>query len=256
MGHVFSPILCNIDLEYSFDHACRHREEWPDIGHPLPRCPLHNLIAFTVHVDDSAAFSRTLCDTCLFGFIQQLWPQDVSTTWEGSGPAFDFLHTSVRVLDSWCPKRGYLDITPRMDNTLFTRGSMAFPAVSRMAVFVCSDMQRFGDLQMVFWSILALWRRLFSDDVFACSHTLVDNLADFISEAMLLRWPLEWVIRAVRSFPKHHVGKFPNFVRAVGAQLNTHRGVFAELYDIYANMPAHDVPFRDAIIACTRHIRL
>ena len=120
MGSSMSEPAALTDLGGAVYETYSSLQKWKRTGLQVENLtPLQTLQA-VLHVDDALAFSRVWCAMCIEKGIGKIFPPDVGTTLEGTGPQVHFLHADVAI-DGIS-----VEVTPHTDNQELAEGKAVY----------------------------------------------------------------------------------------------------------------------------------
>ena len=202
MGGSFSEPATLIDLGHDVAKFHLSAAKQEQVGWILPGYSPTQLIAGLLHVDDSHIASRVFCLRCLLRGV----PPDVGTSLEDSGASVQFLQAQIHVLS-----HGEFAVGPAAQNIDYARGSALHPEFSRLAPFSGTAHHTYKMLRMFLSGRFVTFNRLAA----GVSRNAALATAATVCECLRLQWPLAWIIRVMRTVPRHYRSEYTACLRKV-----------------------------------------
>ena len=213
MGGPVSSPCTSLDLETAIARFYRDPKTAERIGWHVDGFTPAQLVQGLLHVDDAIALSKVLCVDCLFRGVEQLWPEDVGVSLEGSGGNVPFLHVEVQATGECtaAPVR----IIPIAHNREFARGTALLPAFSKLPPYIGKEVTPKRRLAEYVWTRIASHDQVLRHS----AEAAVEPLAELVTEAVRLQWPGPTVASVLRALPRTHTSDLAVLVRRMGARL-------------------------------------
>jgi hypothetical protein len=226
-GNAFSPVLSRLLLDISHHRLWKQPStiKFQPIQRALLRQKPREIIATKFHVDDSIWWSFMLCEVCIFGLVQALWPPEIGLTNEGTTSTLTFLHVDLEFEQA----RPYRIIPhARNVNHEFAMGSQESLPVCGLPPWT-PGVTTVAALQTTFhsrlWLLAGTYRKPRAPE--GAYHVVL-----LVLELLRLRWPTRDIVRQLCSYNNYRNRSFAKLCASCGTWMRQQRHLLAHTVDL------------------------
>ena len=209
MGGALSEPGTLVDLQECIRLLYTHPDMLKEIGWKHRDFTVNQIVQGITHVDDSLVISKVLCHDCLYEGCCRLFPKDVGTSLEETGPYMRFLNSWLIVGDE------SIHVLPFSPNVRFALHLDDKQKVARLGDFNKSIAFTYRMLRQFMVSQILTYDGITNGhDPDAMAFVII-----LVSEIRRLNWPPAWIFRALKSIPNRHMSSFVRDVRQLAKNL-------------------------------------